>query len=325
MNLRRAVTALRDRRGNLALLALSLLLAVFLREAYSLSQNHPVTVQCRIRLSSDLTGYEAESLSEEVLYIDGQAKGFDVRRFRASSNQPVEVPVYLESNYLTPSPDRDDLFTVRSQDLTASLMEYFGGDFEVGYVQDATLSFEFLRQTYKMVPVAVRSSISFAPQYMASAPVSVIPDSVSVYGRERDLALINQVSTRLLSLSGVDKSVRGSLRLIPPQGFRIGRDRVEFVVETVRYVEMSFDVEVVPVKVPANRQVSVYPSRVKVICKVPYGTRLNTPSGVSCVVDYRRLAMQRGSKMVPEIESTDFEILSYRIEPQMVECFVKRI
>lgn len=322
MNWRRIKDVIRDRRGNLAIIAISLLLAVFMRASYNLWQPHPVTVHCRIMLDTPMEGYEANSLSEEVLWIDAEAKGFEMQKYRNSERKPLEVKVTLEPEFIRRDLNRDNFFLVNSRDLYNGIVEYFGSELDISYIEETTLSFHMIRQGFKRVPIEVRQSLGFAPQYMADKPLRLIPDSVNVYGREQDLHLVDHVSTATIGLEGLDRPTRGSVALNEIPGFRLERNRVDYVVDVVRYVEFPLEMDVRVLRIPRNRSVTVLPSKVKVLCKVPFGTRVSA-SDFSLTVDYRTVSGGMTTKAVPVLRSNSFEVYEYSLDPPLVECLIR--
>lgn len=322
MNWRRIKDGFNSRRGSLAILAISLLLAVFMRASYNLWQPHSVTVHCRILLDSPIEGYEANSLSEEVLWIDAEAKGYDIRKFSQSERKPLEVSVTLEPEYIRRDLNRDDYFLVNSHDLYNGIVEFFGSDLDISYIEEKTLSFHMIRQGFKRVPIEVRQSLEFAPQYMTDRPLELIPDSVNVYGREQDLHLVDHVSTATIDLEDLDRTTRGSVSLNEIPGFRLERNRVDYVVNVVRYVEFPLELDVRVLRIPRNRSVTVLPSKVDVLCKVPYGTHLSA-SDFSLTVDFRTVSGGMSTKAVPVLRCNSFPVYEYRLDPPIVECLIR--
>ena len=72
---------------------------------------------------------------------------------------------------------------------------------------------------------------------MASGPLRITPDSVTVYGEKARLDLVDHVSTVPVTLDDVHEAQHGVLRLRRIKGVRLSDEVISYELPVSRYVE----------------------------------------------------------------------------------------
>lgn len=310
------------RRRDWGALAMSLLLAFTVWILHELSLDYTTYMQYRIIASTDLEGHAGEASANEMLTVRGKARGFYILSQHLSRGHASEVRIDIDGPLLTPVQGSEDLYRVKTVDIREKFSEAIGSGFDIDYVESQSLSFFFPSQGYVKVPVAVTADITYAKQYMKVGEIALSPDSVTIYGKVSALKNISQVRTRRISYASLDKSIQGVVELDLPAGLTVPHREIAYSIAVSRYVEKSANVPVALVNVPDDKNVVVLPSQVKVTWRAPFlagGAPAKVPE---LVIDYEKLAHQRGTKAIPELAEGEDSVFSMELSPAMVECII---
>lgn len=315
---------LKWRRGDETILIVSLLLAVFIWLAHNLSDDFFSYRQFRVTVVTDIDGYAPTSVADQILSVGGRAKGFDLISQRASARHPKDVTINLDAALFVPDKSAPNTFSVAASDMQKALDAAAGSDFSVTVLPDVRVSFVFEPQSFKKVPVDLPVvEISCQPQYMMTGELTLTPDSVFVYGNEKDLVKVSSVTARPLRLQNIDRNTVGELQLNKVPGMRIGSGTVSYKIAVARYVEERVTVNITPVNVPAGKKLIVLPSTVDLVCRIPYdAVKRLSADDFSFVLDYNDVVSLHSSKVIPRMASSGCTVLSYETVPAMVDFII---
>lgn len=302
--------------GKIKQFALAFIIASFVWLLHNLSEDYSSYLQYRVRLSTDIEGYESTALSNEILLLRGKASGFYILKMRSRKHTFTEIDLVLDHKYLTPVKGEEGIFSVKVSDITEKIDEAVD-DMAIDFIETERLTFNLKRQSYKKVPVVLASDIKCLPQYMIVGDIEVWPDSIVVYGNTKDLEGVHRVTTRTVSLERLDKSVQGVVALERLDGFRVDVDEVHYSFDVKRYVEHSKVVPVTVQNMPFGKNLMILPSSVTVTYRTPVRASVQD---FSLVVDYQDYIKAASSKAIPKMVGGGRDILSYEIDPKMVEC-----
>ena len=296
--------------------ALALVVAFFVWLLHNLSLDYSSYLQYRVRLSTDIEGYRSTALSNEVLLLRGKGSGFYILKTKVRRHTFSRIELAVGRKYLTPVKGEEGVFMLKVSDVAEKIRESVE-DFEIDFIETETLTFTLEPQAFKKVPVVLASDIHCEPQYMIVGDIELNPDSVTVSGNAKELEGISKVMTRSVALRHVDKSVEGIVALEKMDGFDTNLSDVHYSFAVTRYVERTVTVPVTVENTPAGRNLMVLPSSVTVTYRTPVRAR---QKDFHFEVDYRDYVRAAGSKLIPRMVGGGKEILSYEIEPRMVEC-----
>lgn len=305
------------------LLATSLLLAVLIWFLSNLSKTYsgvlavPVVAQC------NLQGYSNVSSNSAVISARCRADGYRLLRENTRrSSRPVRVN-FDRADVRHGSGER---FFVTGSVMNNYLHQVFGDKVDVEDIITDTLHFIFQPQENKRVPVNFAGDVSYRSQYMASGPLKLTPDSVTVYGEKARLDLIDHVSTAQLLLDDVHDTQHGTLRLRRIGGIRISDEEVSYDLPVSRYVEIRSERTVLVRNAPSNRHLQVFPSRATVVlhCSYPLTRDPFEPGGTAepfeVYIDYDDFASSLSGRCVARNPELPEGVLDCRVEPVVFDC-----
>lgn len=313
------------RRGELTIFIVSLLLAIFIWLAHNLTQDYFSYRQFRVSVVTSLPGFAPSSESEEIVSLGGMAKGFDIiKRRRSTAANAKTLTVRVDPKYFTADRNLENTFHLNAKDIKDLLDKAVGEEFHLTQVQDQEMTFFFVPREYKKVPVVMsQNRITYKPQYMLSDEIRVEPDSVLVYGDSDALEVIRQVEAPPIHLQNLDKTTKGELRLKSVPGMRLGDSIVTYTVPVDRYVEQTVVANVQVTGIPAGVKVITLPSRINVVCRVPFGHGNHiSPGDLVFEVSYGDITASPTSKVIPKMVSSPVKVYSYELSPKVVDCIV---
>lgn len=301
---------------DLAVMLLSLLLAFGIWFAHNLSLEYSSLVSVPVTARSNLAGHAQESSNTVVVVARCRTTGYNLIS-RRRSNRPVTVLFSPDDLHH----DEGDLFHISSNELGGYVREIFGDNVQLESFVSTDVQFRFPEENYKVVPVVPISSVSYRPQYMALEPMTIVPDSVVVYGEPVRLQNIEKVYTETISLQNLSSAAHGVARVEMPKGAaRISDTQVSYSLSVTRFVEVSTEVKVRVRGVPSGKEVSVYPSVAQVVYRCAFPLSSDPTRDVTFYVDYADFASSRSGRCVPHVSGLPQSVLDYSIEPQVFEC-----
>lgn len=305
---------------DLAVFLLSLLLAFSIWLIHNLSLKYNAYLDVPIKACCNIEGHSAVSSNKEDVVARCRATGYNVIRSGIRKNSKV-VEVTFNPSSLRQK--EDDLFYIISSDLQEYSHLIFGDGVTVEYFASDTLFFKFPKEITKRVPVIPVNTISYKPQYINEGPFQVSPDSVNVYADSHILDHIEAVYTKPVRYSHLSSGVKGEVALEPLEGVRLSEDKVRFSLDVTRYVELVGTFPVNVTNVPADKKMSVYPSKVNVFIKSIFPVMGNPLEEVVLKVDYNEFNNSVSGKCVVHMFNRSDDIIDYDVYPPVVECVVE--
>lgn len=310
---------LKNRRRDVILFLTALLLALFIWFVTNLSKEYPGIISVPVVAECNIDGHSNISSNSVIVSARCRASGFRlVSASRAGKGNPVKVS--FDRSHMHHA--GGDVWYICGAAKNSYSGRFFGKETTVeGFITD-TLEFTFPSENSKKVPVNLIHSLSFSPQYMALAPVKIVPDSVTVYGEVSRLEAISQVNTVPLELVQIDKSRHGILKLSPVKGVRTSVQEVEYSLDVARFVEIKKMVNMEMRGAPPGTRFSVYPSVATVYVRCAFPLSGKDPSDLlDLYIDYSDFKSSITGRCVPRYGQLPKGVLGYSVEPEVFECF----
>ena len=306
---------LRGREG--LLLASSLLIAVVIWFLSNLSQRYSGVVTVPVVAECNIPGHSNVSSGVALVSARCRATGFRLlREGKRSRTRQVKVNFErADMHYLG-----GERFFVAGSSKNTYTEQFFGDEVQVESFVTDTLFFRFPAENHKKVPVQLSGDISYRDQFMSSSTLRLVPDSVTVYGEQARLDLVDQVKTSPLLLDDVHQSQQGTLRLRRIKGVRLSDDIVSYELPVSRYVELRSSLPVSVEGLPAGHHLQVYPSQAEVVlhCAFPVG---RDPFGSLVLsIDYKDFLSSISGRCIPQVSQLPAGVLDYRVVPEIFDC-----
>ena len=271
----------------------------------------PVVAEC------NLQGYSNVSSNQAILSVRCRAEGF---RLLQEKTRRSSRAVRVEFDRADLRHKDGDHFFVMGNVMNNYLLQIFGDKVDVEGISTDTLHFYFSQENNKRVPVNFAGDFSYRSQYMASGPLKLEPDSVTVYGEQSRLDIVDHVSTTPLFVDDVHELQHGTLRLRRIKGVRISDDVVAYELPVSRYVEIRSELPVSVRNTPAGRHLDVFPSRATVILRCVFPVSRNPFDSFDLFIDYADFASSLSGRCVARMPELPAGVLDCRVEPAVFDC-----
>lgn len=295
---------------------LALLLAFSTWIIHNLSLKYSVYLKVQVFAESNIEGCEQKSISGSEIMARCRTTGWRILYHRIIDDGIVEV-AFPSSVF---QHEGGDTYFITSDKLHEYADQLFGQNVSVEYFVTDRVDFEFQKEVFKRVPVKAVSSLSFQDQYMASSPLVMVPDSVTVYGDHMHLDALEYVTTATIAHSSIDEDFSGMIPLTQMNGMRLSVDEVHYKMEVTRYIEVQReDVPVIVKGVPAGQKVSVEPKTVDVTLYVEFPLRADPKKDLLISASYDDLKASLSGNVMLYPSSLPLGVIKYEITPVSVK------
>ena len=165
------------------------------------------------------------------------------------------------------------------------LSKFFNTNTTIENIRPNSLTFNYVTQFEKKVPVAIKLTPNFVVGYDLETPLKSQPDSIAIVGPKQYLNSIDEISTQNIELDAVQKDIKINLDLDIsnyPSYLKFSKTKVWISGRVDKFTEGKLLVPVQLVNLPENLLLSVFPKEIPVI----FYTSLSTFNTVD-VNDFR--------------------------------------
>ena len=301
---------------DLVVFLLSLMLALGIWLVHNLTLRYSSIMNVTVTAVSNIPGRAAESSNTAVISARCRASGFKLIRNRRNEDKTIKV--FFNPEEFTKG--ENDSYYIPSNALASYVPEIFGEDVQLESFVTQNALFRFSAENNKKVPVSPRLLTSFRQQYTSMGSIHFSPDSVIIYGDPNYLESLDRVFTRPLELKNLKNDAHGEIALDVPSGVRASEQKVSYSLQVTRYVEVSSEVRIDVINLPADKFLSVYPSTAKVVFKCVFPLSVDPTRNVSLYIDYEEFAQSINGRCVARVSGLPSSLIDYTVEPQVFEC-----
>lgn len=308
------LSALNFKGRDWAVFLLALLLAFSIWLIHNLSLKYEDYFSASVIAECNIPGHSR--LSSNKCEVTARCRATGYKRIRAHLGRKRSHKVMFQASDMTHY--EDDVFYVTSSDLKGYSHLIFGPGVSVEYFLSDTLFFTFPYENFKKVPVVPISLVAYRDQYMADGALSVVPDSILVYGKPYQLEMVDEVFTRPISYNDLSEDVGGMVSLEKIKDVRYSVDEVRYSLKVKRFVEIDSNLPVSVKNVPPDKILRVYPSDAKVRIRCNFPLLEDPLRGLVLEADYEDYARSLSGKCRLELSGVSRGIISHSIEPEYV-------
>lgn len=298
-------------------LVLSLLFAFLVWMLTNLSKTYSGTVSVPVVAECNIEGHGMQSSNTVLVSARCRADGFRLVRESSRRDRKVVTVHFDRKDMRRLGPDTYGVIGGAKNSYTS---QFFGDNVQLEAFITDTLKFVFPVENHKRVPVEVPHSVTFRSQYMLGGPITVSPDTVTVYGEQAKLDAVERIITPRLVMTDLNESQHGVLKLNVPEGTRLSVDQVSYEIPVSRYVELQATVPMEVQNVPAGRQLQVYPAMAKVVLRCAFPLGKDPLSSFKLYVDWHDFSTSLTGRCAPRVKHIPAGVLEYRVEPEVFDC-----
>ena len=158
-----------------------------------------------------------------------------------------------------------EYFWIGDQSLS-EVQEALPNNMQLLHVQPNRIDLIFGEKAQKVIPVSLKSDISFERLFRQKGIIQLKPDYITVSGPKTVVEAIEYISTQELSLQNLTKSVQGNIRLEEPKHEELSYNQQEVAYEITveQFTEGKVMIPIQVSDVPRGYELKLFPEEVSV-------------------------------------------------------------
>ena len=201
--------------------------------------------------------------NDVVLQMQVKAPGFTLLgyQFKLFSTIPLNV-----DNFMTKRKGNTwEYFWVGDQSLS-ELQEALPTNMQLLHVQPNRIDLIFAEKVQKVIPISLKSDISFDRLFRQKGAIQLQPDHITVSGPKIVVEVIESISTKELKLQNLAKSAKGNIRLEKPRHKELtySHQEVAYQLSVEQFTEGEAIIPIQVSSVPKGYELKLFPEDVSV-------------------------------------------------------------
>ena len=235
-----------------------ILIAATLWLIIKLSDTYTVTVPFAINYVDIPASQIIDNNSEEV-NLTVSTTGFKLLNYYFKSKKKRCIDISLkEVKY---KKNEDKVYSYSSRFIIDKVGEFMATNTNDITMTDDVQYFTMSRLASKKVRIVPVTNIAFEKQYNYYGEPTATPDSITIYGTVENVNKINEARTKVITLKNVNQNVVTTAEIDLDEDINADVKEVEVSVNVEKYTESEV---VVPITIPGNTNMHLYPDKVTV-------------------------------------------------------------
>ncbi|HEX7585490.1 MAG TPA: hypothetical protein VF373_12435 [Prolixibacteraceae bacterium] len=252
-----------------------------------------------------------------------EAHGFTILRHKLSFLvMPLEFNVNdLTNNRMTESKKSNFAFPARQ--FLSELSYQLSNEVKILSMNPDTLFFKFSKMGQKRVKVKPVVQVKLKKQYQISGNIETIPDSITVNGPQSALDTLHFACTKVLRFNAVNQTIQSEAMVSPLKELFFEPHTVKLDIPVEEYTEAEQSVPVVLINQPANANVKLFPSKVKISFQVGLSRFSEIhPEDFKLTVSYKDI-IDGKQRLKIKAESIPAFLYELKITPEEIEYLIE--
>ena len=235
-----------------------ILIAATLWLIIKLSDTYTVTVPFAINYVDIPASQIIDNNTEEV-NLTVSTTGFKLLNYYFKSKKKRCIDISLKEVKYKKTDDKT--YSYSSRFIIEKVGEFMATNANEITMTDEVQYFTMSRLASKKVRIVPVTNIVFEKQYNYYGEPLSTPDSLTIYGTVENVNKTNEVRTKVITLKNVSQNVETTAKIDLDEGLKADVEEVEVSVNVEKYTESEV---VVPITVPGNTNMHLYPDKVTV-------------------------------------------------------------
>lgn len=309
---------------NVSVMLICLLLAVLFWFLKTFTKDYGTVIELPVSYSGISSDQVVLNDLPEVMRVQVNAWGFTLlRHYAGAGADTITIPcdqlkdTRLGAAYLSTKP------------LLGEVAAQFSDGIRVERLLTDSIYFRLDKRVNKMLPVEARVNATFAPQYLQSGPLELLPAAIAVSGPASIMDTLEVLRTEVMDFPNLEKSTTAAVGFVVAQE----NSRVEcrppkllLTVPVDRFTERTVSVPVTVANVPDSLLVQTFPKAVDVTFRVAYSEykRVN-PSTILAEVDFDDSDNLSAARLNVRMDRIPDFVDVVRFSPKKVEYRIKKL
>lgn len=288
----------------------------------ALGKNYTTTVTYPVKFVSPPKNQFLANSPPHAFELKVEAYGFTLLRHKLSLSFS---PIVLNLTNITKNLESNSgAFSINSKTLINKISDQVSSEIRITDIQPETFRLVLDSLRTKTVPVKIKVSTDFKPEFNLKYPLSVIPKEVKITGPSNVLDTIYSVETKHKTFNKIDASIEKVMELVQPEQTTIIPEKVNLKIEVERFTEKEMKIPIKIINQPENVSVKLFPSETKVLFIIGLSEFDNIkPSDFNAFVDYNTI--ENGvENLKVNVDKHPGYIQLIRFSPDKIEFLVEK-
>ena len=235
-----------------------ILIAGLLWLIIKLSDNYTVTVPFAIHYV-DIPASQLVIDNNQEINVTVTTTGFKLLNYYIKGKKDRKIDISLKEVKYKKSEDR--LYSYNSRFIADKISEFLASNANEIMLTEDVQYFTMSRLASKRVKIVPATNFVFEKQFSYYGEPMSTPDSITIYGAVEDVNRTKEIKTKVITRKNVNQNILTRAKLDLDERLNTDIDEVEVSVNVEKYTESAV---VIPIDVPGNLDLHLYPSKVNV-------------------------------------------------------------
>ena len=263
--------------------------------------------------------YKKEPLQELPITIKGN--GFKL--FMANFKTAI---ININLNNLQRKKNTE--YFILTSSLKPSIQNQLNSGLLIEHINLDTLKIHLGTLSSKKVTLKPQLDISFSLGYNLAKPITVIPDSITISGLNEELNSLTHLNLAPIQFENLQENKSIETSIIKPtnlNSIKLHHLNAKINIEVDKFTEGSFDVPIEVINIPKNVQLSIFPKKITIKCKIGLQNfNKVTANSFKVIADYNKAILNENSFLIPELVEKSNLVSSVRISPNKIDFLINK-
>jgi len=281
-----------------------------------LSKHHETTLRIPVIYANFPT--DKVLISPPISFVEARIKapGFSILFYNLFNFSKLNLDI--EQANIKPKKGGSEVFWLMNSKRKA-VSEVISSSMELMAINPERLIISFSNKAKKKVVIKLNQFISLKPEIWFANPITLVPDSVMIYGDQYLLDLVDFVETKELLLVDVSESITHNVQLSIPTTVQCNISAVEVIIEVEPFVEQLLKHKVEVKNLKKGYVLKLFPKLVQVTIQAPKDKYSMLQTDFLKLQVDASLISEESRRLVVEVENLPSFIQLQRVYPSRVE------
>ena len=281
-----------------------------------LSKQHETTLKLPVIYGNYPSDKLVSMPGVDFVEVRVKAPGFNILFFNIFNFSKLSLDI--DKGNTKPNKTGVEVFWITNSKRKA-VVEIISTSMELLNLSPERLVILFSDKAKKKVPIKFDKSISLKPEMWLAKPIVLSPDSIIIYGEQKQLDTIDFIYTEEFLLTNVSESNITSVPLIFPDLIECKLMNVEVIIEVESFVEQFIEYKVQVKNLKKGFTLKLFPDLVQVTLRAPKDKYSMLQTNFLTLTVDASLVSVENSTLDVEVESLPSFIQLQRIYPSRLE------
>jgi len=234
-------------------------------------------------------------------------------------NRPAKVEIFLDQSFR-----EQGIISITNAQLHSAVGQVLLPSTLIQILAPDNVAAHYQRLHSKKVPVQLQAVITPADQFMLSNELTIIPDSLIVYGSQAMIRKVEAVDTKQLIINNLRDTLTSTIPLVENDSLRYSIGSVKVISRAEMFTEKAVSLPVQIINQPENLSVRSFPAEVRVVFNIAVSQFRNfSPGDIQVLIDYNETGVIARDKRRLKVVSRRPYISNIRIKPEEVEFLLE--